>query len=349
TDGSIAIVALSHDSVSGYAGTIAGSTVGGGGTVVVDYLANTTTADATSSTLGAAGNGSGVTVEQWATDDSGTESSDVVHGLAIVADETATFDNVAAMIAATQTAGIGLNVISTDVADNTQAYIDASAVNLATSTLGAVVLRAHDSDYVPEYGGALAVGLTGGGLGIGVNLTNFANTTSAYITDSDPPGLTGTCQLPLLSGGAENPVCARGPPYDTDPTHRTTVYAPAGIEITAINREDAESYTVGAGFGEYAGLAGSGGSVESDSTTQAYANEADLLSGAGIDIDADARVTVDYFAGAFAGGIAGGGGSAAKVVFGETTDAYMTATYSASALDTDVTATNVENEKIIAA
>ncbi|MGH3000096.1 MAG: beta strand repeat-containing protein, partial [Gaiellaceae bacterium] len=75
TDGSIAIVALSHDSVSGYAGTIAGSTVGGGGTVVVDYLANTTTADATSSTLGAAGNGSGVTVEQWATDDSGTESS----------------------------------------------------------------------------------------------------------------------------------------------------------------------------------------------------------------------------------------------------------------------------------
>src|SRR5262249_35969569 len=84
----VSVLADSNNTLKSYGGTLSGGlAVGVGGTVVVNYLASKTEALVEGgSTVFAEGlDGATINVKGWNTDDQGTERSDSVQGLAVVA------------------------------------------------------------------------------------------------------------------------------------------------------------------------------------------------------------------------------------------------------------------------
>lgn len=293
TDNNILIEAENDDTVQAYVGTLGGSsTVGVGGSVVVNQLKNETLAYITGdATVQARNDGDEWKVDKaWDTNNDADEVIGDLGGLAVIATSTETLTTISVAGGAAGQVGVGLNTIVNIFEDTTRAYIHDSAINTDADEGGEVNVRAHFHADVLDAGGALGVGLGIAGVGAAVSTDILDNETTAYISDD----------------------------ADLDP-----IYAGRGLVVSAVAREDITTASVGVGGGLYAGVAGAASAVDSSSTTQAYIQRAEVETTGGIDVYADSRVAVDFGVGAGAIGAVGAGGSVAVGLFSGETKAYV--------------------------
>ncbi|WP_295882586.1 calcium-binding protein [uncultured Thiohalocapsa sp.] len=292
TDDNLLLLAESDDRVQSYVGTFSGSgTFGAGGSVVVNELRNDTRAYITGDArVIARGDGGAMDVKRWAPDNAGTESTEAMRGLAVIATATEDLDVIAVAGGVAGQVGIGLNLVFNTIDDSTLAYIHDSQVNSSSDRGGAVKVRAHHAAEIDSTGGALGVGLGIAGAGAAVDTNTLHSETKAYISDDG----------------------------DTD-----RVYAGDGLEVSALSREDVLTASVGVGGGLYAGIAGAASAVDSSSSTHAYLDRGQVLATGRVDIAADSRVRAEYGVGAGAVGVVGAGGAVAVGIFGGSTRAYV--------------------------
>src|SRR5262249_1864144 len=250
----------------------AGITFGGSGSVVVNLLTNTTKAYVDDSTVYARADDSlpAVAVTQWNPHDGKATTQDV-RGLAVIASTTETLNVGTASIGLGATLGVGGNLLVTIEKDTTQADINSSNVNDATDQGGVVYVRAHEGSSLTNGGGAGAGGIFAA-IALSLNVDTFGNTTTAEISD--------TAAKTAAS--------------------RHSVYGAGGVEVNALSREDVTTVAVGVAIGGFAGVAGSAAGVGSTSTTTADIHDANVTSGAGIDVLANSTLTVHFYAGTIA-------------------------------------------------
>ena len=295
TDDNILVQAESDDTITSYAGTLSGSgTVGVGGTVVVNQLDNDTQAYISGdATVVAKGSGSSLSIKQWADDSAGTESTENLNGLAVIATNDEEIDVVAVSLGLAGQVGIGANVIVNKVTNTTRAYISDSSVNNSSNRGKQVKVRAHQHTDISSGGGALAFGGGAAGVGASIDTDIVDNTTQAYVADDD---------------------------VATDEDH---IYTGEGLDVSALSREKILSASAGVGVGFYAGVAGAASGVKSTSDTDAFIRLAKVTSDAGVSVDANSRVELELYDGAIGGGIVGAGGSVAVGLMDGNTRAYI--------------------------
>ncbi|MFB3079427.1 MAG: hypothetical protein ACE1Y4_15630, partial [Lysobacterales bacterium] len=256
------LLAESDDTVKVFVGTISVAGVAGvGGSVVINSLTNQTRAyidgDAT---VVAKGVGSSVIIKDWADDAEGTESTEPISGLAVVASAEEEVFVIAVAGGAAGAVGIGANVVVNRVNGTTEAFIRDSRINNSSNRGKAVKVKAHSDTNIFSLGGALGIGLSIGGFGAAVD-TNFVdNITRAYIADDDSA-------------------------TDLDP-----IFAGDGVEVSALSREGFATTAIGIGAGLFQGVAGAASAIKSDSTTEAFIRNADVDAIMNIEVDADSAV-----------------------------------------------------------
>ncbi len=320
TDDSLLVQAESNDHLKSYAGAIAGSgSTAAGGAVTVNRITNDVSAYiAADSTITAEGNNS-LSVKKWSSDNSGSESSESLSGLAVIASSDAEIDAVSFSVAASGNIGLGVNVNENTLTNSTSAYISDSEVNSSTVHGGDVVVRAHHNSDVVSGGGSAGIGLSGGGAGAAVDVNYLDNTTEAYIADDD-------------SGS------------DLD-----VIYSGGDVEVTALTREDVTSFAVGIAGGLYAGLAGAGTAVYSTSGTHAYVRLATINADSDIILNADSRTRYEFHTGAGAAGAVGAGGSVVVGDIQTTTQTYAEGATLNAGNDVSITANSIEDVSVAVA
>ncbi len=286
------LLADSFDKITAIVGTISGAgAVGVGGAVVVNELSNTTKAFiADDATVVARGNGGAITIKDWIDNAEGTETTESMKGVAVVASAEDRIFVVAAAGGIAGTVGIGANVSVNRVSATTEAYIRDSRVNSSANRGKAVKVKANSNTDIVSTGGSLGVGLAAAGVGAAVDTNFIDNTTSAYISDD----------------------------ADLD-----KVYAGEDVEVSAFSRENVLTVEIGIGVGLYAGVAGAASAVKTQSTTEAYIKNADVEATGSVIVDADSLVKMQFIDGAVGGGAVGAGGSVAVSIFNDTTRAYI--------------------------
>ncbi|MGA2700304.1 MAG: hypothetical protein ABSH35_04325 [Isosphaeraceae bacterium] len=319
-DGSVYLLADTADTVLTYAGTISGSAgVGVGGTVAVNDLHNTTKAriDDGANVVSKDLDNSTIGVPQWATDANGTESTQQVEGVVVIATDTETLGDLAITGAVgVGAAGIGLNIEVDVFNDTTDAHIAGSTVTSGVASGGAVIVRAHRSTGITSAGGVLGVGAAGAGIGAVVAADIDSSTTVASINAA------------TVSAGS------------------------GGVEVSALTRETVGTTTVGLGVGLYAGVAGGASAADVTTATEAYITDGSTVDSDGnLTVLANSGVTVTPSDGVLGAGAVGGGGGIAVGLIGQTTLAQIDAsTTNASGLtDVEADSTETVNSTAVAA
>src|SRR5208282_3085316 len=319
-DGSVYLLADTADTVLTYAGTISGSAgVGVGGTVAVNDLANTTKAriDDGANVVSQGLDDATIGVPQWATDANGTESTQQVEGVVVIATDTETLGDLAITGAVgVGAAGIGLNIAVDVFNDTTDAHIAGSTVTSGVASGGAVIVRAHRSTGITSAGGVLGGGVAGAGSGAGVAADIDSSTTVASINAA------------TVSAGS------------------------GGVEVSALTRETVGTTTVGLGVGLYAGVAGGASAADVTTATEAYITDGSTVDSDGnLTVLANSGVTVTPSDGVLGAGAVGGGGGIAVGLIGQTTLAQIDAsTTNASGLtDVEADSTETVNSTAVAA
>ncbi len=227
------VLAESSDTLTVGAGSVAGGLVGAAGTVAVTTLDGVTQAYLEDATVAAHGNGAAASVPHW-DPNTGAESTDSVHGLAVVASSVEKPANGLPTLAAINVAGgfVGLGglVTVTNVSDETDAFIAGSAVNTSTDFGQAVIVRAHSDEHVQILSGGTAGGFVGADGTI--DRTKISSTTRAFISTNDESG--------------------------SDPSSITSVVYARGVEVSTVSRETIDTTVLGIA----GGLVGIGGGVE---------------------------------------------------------------------------------------
>src|SRR5262249_20088581 len=161
---------------------------------------------------------------------------------------------------------------------------------------GVVYVRAHEGTSLTNGGGALGLGVLSAGIALNVDLLN--NTTTAEITDTAA----------------------------TKPSDRKAVFAAGGVEVSALSHEEVTTIAVGIGF--FAGVAGAASGVRSTSTTTADVHDANVTSGAGLDVLANGTFVVHFYVGTLSAAVyVGAAGSVGVGVYSTTTTAYISGSH----------------------
>ena len=305
---SVYLLAETNDTVLTYAGTISGSGgVGVGGAVAVNDLANTTKAriDDGATVVSQGLEYATIGVPQWAKDANGTESTQQVEGVIVIATDTETLGDLAITGAVGGTAGIGLNIEVDVFNDTTDAHIADSTVTSGLASGGAVIVRAHRSTGITSAGGVLGAGQVGVGAVVAADIDT--STTIASINAATVSAGTG------------------------------------GVEVSALARETVGTTTVGLGVGLYAGVAGGGSAADVTTTTEAYITGGSTVDSDGnLTVLANSGVTVTPSDGVGGGGIFGGGAGIAVGLIGQTTLAQIDGSTTNAMGATDVEADSNE-------
>lgn len=312
-DDNLTLLAETDNTIKAFAGAISkSSTVAAiGGSVVVNQSKNTTEAFINDSTVSAIGNGDTTNVKTWASNDDGTQSTEAVRGLTVIATATENFDVIgvtASVAGGTTGVGVAVNSSVNRVNDTTKAYIDHSAVNSATSRGNDVRVRAHQKTNITSAVGVLGAGIVG--VGAAADHTLLANETKAFVAD-------------------------------------TTVYVSGDVFVTALTRETVETYANGAGLAAVA-LAGAGSSVRSTSLTSAFVEGATIYADSEFYVLANSRIAIDFYDGVLAGGTGvGAGASVAVAEVLTTTTAYLAEATTGSGNVTTVRADSEEDINVL--
>ena len=175
--GSVGVLANSVNTMNTYGGTVGAGLVGIGGTVVINNLENSTQAYINNSTVDAQGYQT-LTVPKA----DGSNTTETISGLAVLA-------------LSKEKLGIGIGTVGGGAfgfaitasvnlfADNTQAYIQESAINVtypSTNTEQSVYVKAFNDSTLNVKAGALGVGAAG--VGAAIDVTIMKNATTAYIS-----------------------------------------------------------------------------------------------------------------------------------------------------------------------
>ncbi|MBD3316856.1 MAG: hypothetical protein GF344_13800, partial [Chitinivibrionales bacterium] len=223
----ILVQAVSDNEIKTYGGSAGGAIVGIAGSVSINTIHNTTEAFIDKSTVAAYGDGGYSVIKDW-NPSSGTETTESIKGLAVIADADESIESFSGSIAG-GIVGIGGNVTVNEVGDVTESYISDSSINSASDYGTAVKVKAHQNTDIETFGGVLAGGIVGiGGI---YSSTKVINQTTARISDAS-----------------------------------TEVFAGADVEVGALSREKVEAKSFGGGGG-VVGLAGSVAVVEVDTLT----------------------------------------------------------------------------------
>ncbi|MFM6155609.1 MAG: beta strand repeat-containing protein [Sphaerospermopsis kisseleviana] len=178
--GSIGVLANSVNTMNTYGGTVGAGLVGIGGTVVINNLENNTEAYIDNSAVDALSYQS-LTIPKA----DGSNTTETIYGLAVQA---ISQEKLGVGIG---TVGVGIGGFAATVAvnlfaDNTQAYIQESAINVnhpSTNTEQSVYVKAFNESTIDVKAGALGVG--GVGIGAAIDVTMMKNATTAYIGPGD--------------------------------------------------------------------------------------------------------------------------------------------------------------------
>ncbi len=318
TDNSLALYALSDDSIKAWAGTLSGSgTAGLGGTTVVNELTSSTYAYISNDADIAARGLESISVDHWSFDASGNEtaSTDSINGIAVIASNDTEIDVIAASGGLAGTFGLGANVQVTLVSTDTAAYIDDAAINSDASRSDLRVLARSMTD-ITSGGGGIGVGLGAAGIGASIDTILIDNKTRAYIDDNDSSS-------------------------DLD-----RIYA-GDLDVLAFSTETVASYQVGVGAGLYAGVAGAASAIRSTSKTESYIRRATVDSSTGIDVDAGSNLDFNLFDGAIGAGLVGAGGSVSVALLEGTTSAFVEGASLVAGHSVDIDANSWEQVDVI--
>ncbi|MCY7332058.1 MAG: hypothetical protein LH649_05235 [Pseudanabaena sp. CAN_BIN31] len=179
--GSAGVLANSSNTISTNGGTVSGGLVGLGGTVVVNNLANITTAYLDSASLNGLANNS---IDIRKTD--GTDGQETFRGIAVMAtskDDLKTNISTAGIAGATFLASVAVNSLS----NTTTAFIKDSSINSSFSSpnpLQNVYIKAFNNTLVDTKAGTAGLGIAAAA-GASIDVTTLQNSTSAYITSGD--------------------------------------------------------------------------------------------------------------------------------------------------------------------
>ncbi|QDV43852.1 Leukotoxin [Stieleria neptunia] len=299
----VQVVALTGANLLTKTGAVGAGVVAGAGAIVVNDLANDTSATIIESQVFAKALAGETT---FPVDASGQSTDTAVRGLTVYAQGTFTprsaddeFNNAAI------SGSIGLGAFSASVVvnllkDRTTASINDSRINSQENRgRGVAVVARYDS-----HAKDLVGGVSGGGVAVGAGVDVFVVgvTTRASIDDFDG-----------VSSGADD---------------RTAVYAADSIHVRADTNVDFDSTSIGAALSGFASLAGAASAIDMDTTTEAFVKNSLLRAGgetavttpgrfgsvAGIAIESFEQVEVDLTVGAAAAsGAVSAGGSVAVV------------------------------------
>ncbi len=286
-DGDVAVLAKTDVTLHTWAGSLDGaSLVGVGGAVAVNYLGNDTEARIDGGAhVTARGHGSALSVDRWAHDAGGTASTQLVHGLAVIASTQETIFDLAMTMSAALGGGIGLNVEVNVFSDTTDAHIANSFVNAANDPGQSVIVRAHNALNVSSAGGALSAGAAG--VGAVVDTDVYSSETRAYVSGS-------------------------------------TVFAGGDVEVSALTREDVTSAAAGASIGGLAFAGGASGVNIGGSTSVSINANSAVSSRGNLTVQADDGITLHLGDGVLAGGGGfGAGGAIAVALVGHATSATI--------------------------
>src|SRR5208283_1665042 len=304
-DGSVYLLADTADTVLTYAGTISGSAgVGVGGTVAVNDLANTTKAriDDGANLVSQGLDDATIGAPQWATDANGTESTQQVECVVIIATDTETLGDLAITGAVgVGAAGIGLNIEVDVFNDTTDAHIAGSTVTSGVASGGAVVAADIDSSTTVASINAATVSAGSGGVEVSALTRETVGTTTVGLGVGLYAGVAGGASAADVTTATEAYI-TDGSTVDSD--GNLTVLANSGVTVTPSDGVLGAG-AVGGGGGIAVGLIGQTTLAQIDASTT---NASGLT-----DVEADSTETVNSTAVAAGGGIVGIAGAIAVV------------------------------------
>ena len=276
-------------------GAIGGAikTVGAGGAVAVNRIANTTSAYVT-----------------------GSDTDLVARNLVIGSSAESDIETISVAVGVSKDIGIGGSVTTNYVDDTVEAYINEGARVLAEGNVGVL---AESDQRIQVAAGAAGVGIKGGGVGLSISINEISGSTKAYV-DGVSTRVTGRAKgselLTINSGGLQDDVnladqvdLATYSKLDLKAKKATEDVS--GVAVVASATQHIESIGV-----NVAGGAIAAGVVENINTiggsTQAYVLNARINSeNAGAEIDQGVHVVAGNtaYANSFIGNIAVGGGA----------------------------------------
>ena len=285
-NGNVLVLAQTQATLDTGAGVIGDSTgVGVGGSVVTNYLANITTAQIDNGAdVTAEGNGNAIGVDEWAHNAAGTESTQSIHGLAVIASTDETIVNVALNVAA-GLAGLGRNFELDEFKDTTTADISGSFINSAAEIGQDVIVRAHDAINATSADGTVTSG--GGAFGAAIDAEIYSSATAAAIAGS-------------------------------------TVYADGFVEVSALTRESVTSVSAGVAVAGVGFAGGASGVNVGGSTTASISTGSAVFATGNLTVRADDGINLHLGDGVLSSGAgAGAGGAIAVALIGHTTSATI--------------------------
>lgn len=274
-DDTVVVAAKAKSTIQTLGGVLAGGgTAGIGGTIVLNTVDNITKAYVgKNGTRDSFVKAKGVDAGTISKAD-GTTGTDSVNGLAVVAESYDDVDTKSATLAVGGTGSLATTVTVNLVENDTQAYIENTAVNndMTSDSDQSVNVRAYSGSDVDMKGGGLSAGGVAG-IGATIDKTTVANTTKAFINGN-------------------------------------TVKSENGVEVKSITDEKVNSIIASGGISGNAAVTGSVAVIDVDSTNEAYIENASVDAKGDIKVLADNDVDVDGYAGSLSiGGVAGAGAS----------------------------------------
>ena len=273
----VTVTANAQDTWDVIAGALAGGLVGAAGSVVVNNSADVTRAFLDNAVVVAHGKGAVANVQHW-DPDTGAESLEQVHGLAVVASFVGQPGSIGSLSinAGGGLVGIGGVVSTTKWQNHTDAFIAASNVDSSTDYGGRVIVRAHSDEDVQAITGGVGGGLVG--VGGTIDRTDIESQTRAFISTSDE------------SGADPHPGLA-------------TVYGQGGVEVSTVTpREDRSDRGWHCRrFGRHRRSAVSVTDVAVRHNSMAFIHDSDVFSHGDLAVLADDTVNVDPTVGTLGG------------------------------------------------
>ena len=257
--------------------------VNSGRYVIESLTANTLTLSSDSSVTDAVTANSGLIGKSTA-----AWTTDTIHGLVVSSNSSENLLTVAAGLSIAGTGSIAGSAVVNVLTETTQAYIEDATVNGdnigASSTQGAYVLAADETDFTTVVG----TGTFGGkaGVGFGADVAVLTKNTQAWISGN----------LAFVDD----------------------------LSLKAVSREDVFSVVGNITLGGYAGMAGSAGVYVVTTKTKAYLKSGTILKvGGNALLIAEGDYDMLAIAGQISGGAAGGGISNVTLVHTDSVEAFI--------------------------
>ncbi len=309
-NGSVGVLASDSPEIDNYAGAVAGGVgVGLDGSLAINVFQATTLAmieEGAKVSAAAAQSGDTISVPHWHDDTNGTQYTQSISGVAVVATVDETLNDLGTSIGLSAGLAAGLNATVNVFQDDVQANITGSTVDSPAAHGNDVIVRAYREVSITSAGGQLQVGE--GAVGAALDAEFDSSTTAAAISGS-------------------------------------TVYAGGGgVEVGALTRENLMSVIAGASVGLYVGLAGgASAAIVDSSTTATIGNQSIVDSDGGIAVLASSGVVLNLDDGVLGGSVGvGAGGSIAVGLIGQTTSATIDSSTTNASGETQVKADSTE-------